>query len=244
MLCAEQEIWSRIFDRPAIVESGLLHDFVFCEAGTEGQTCDPAAIVELAQCETWRDFLENLFLQRMCDSPSQMVFNVEGARHFLELRRWCRQFAAGLSPEVRPHFASWPQVAARIALGLGFMHDAAKGETLAASFIITACEFARAYAPIQAALLEKFHSGDSKAVLAEREMQRAVRKLRARGPLTLRGLVRTYDKQDYGAIEDAVHRGMERGLVKQQGSLFFAVSVSDSAGSEARVLNFTERVSS
>lgn len=243
VLCGEQDIWSRIFDRPAIVGSGLLHDFVFCEAGGEGQTCDPAAIVELGQLETWRDFLENLFLKRICDSPSTMVFNIEGARHFLELRRWCRQFAAGLSPEVRPHFTHWPQVAARIALGLGIMHDAAKGETLAARFIITACDFARAYAPIQAALLEKFHSGDSKAVLAEREMQRAVRKLRTRGPLTLRGLVRTYDRQDYAVIEDAVHRGIERGLVKQQGPLFFALGVSASAGSDARVLNFTERVS-
>jgi hypothetical protein len=243
VLCGEQDIWSRIFDRSAIVESGLLHDFVFCEAGGEGQTCDSAAIVELAQCETWRGFLENLFLQRMCDSPSTMVFNIEGARQFLELRRWCRQFAAGLSPEVRPHFTHWPQMAARVALGLGIMHNAAKGETLTASFIAIACVFARAYAPIQAALLEKFHSGDSKAVLAEREMQRAVRKLRTRGPLTLRGLVRTYDKQDYAVIEDAVHRGIERGLVKQQGPLFFAVSVSDSPGSEARVLNFTERVS-
>lgn len=243
VLCGEQDIWSRIFDRPAIVESGLLHDFVFCEAGGEGQTCDPAAIVELAQCETWRGFLENLFLQRMCDSPSTMVFNIEGARHFLELRRWCRQFTAGLSPEVRPHFTPWPQVAARVALGLGIMHDAAKGETLAASFIATACDFARAYGPIQAALLEKFHAGDSKAVLAEREMQRAVCKLRTRGPLSLRGLVRTYDKQDYAVIEAAVYRGLERGLVQQQGPLFFAVSVSDSAGSEPRVLNFTERVS-
>lgn len=166
------------------------------------------------------------------------VFNLVGAGHFLELRRWCRQFTSGLSAELRPHFAHWPGMAARVALGLGIMNEAITGNTLPECFVAAAWEFARQYAPIQAALLEKFHTGDSKAVETERQVQRLLQKVRAKGPLSLRSLVRSYDRQDYGLIEERLRQAVERGLVKQRGPLFFAASVSDSGVSEPHILNF------
>ena len=240
--CGEPETWLRTFERPAVEESGLLHDFLFCEVAGESAAYDPAAMLQLGKEGVWRDFMEDLFLSRLCNSPIVRVFSIRGAAPILNLHKWCRQFAAGLSAEVRPHFAHWPAVAARLALSLSIMHGKGGDGTVPDVLVEEACDFTQRYAPIQAEILAKFFSPNSKAVTTERQIQRMLAKLRARGPLSLRGLVRTYDRQDYARIEEWLHLALARGLAEQRGPLFFAASVSVSAGNAPHVLNFTEAV--
>jgi len=242
-VCGSAELWSQIISRPVVAESGMFHDFVFCSADTDLSDCDPVAMAEFRKDPTWSEFLLRVFSARLCNSRRVLNFNCAGTTAFLTLRRWSRQFADGLDPEVRPYFAHWPDVAARIALTLAVMNDAVKGETLPESFVASACNFVRGYAPIQAELLQRFHAGDSRAVESERQIRRLVEKLRIKGPLSLRGLVRSYDRQDYVAIEGWLQLAVERGLAEQRGALFFAATVSGSAVSAANVVNFPDPVS-
>lgn len=80
---------------------------------------------------------------------------------------------------------------------------------------------------------------DSLAVKTEREIQRMLEKLRRRGPLSKRGIVRTYDRQDYSRIEELLELGVGRNLIGQRGPLFFAMAVSGSGVSAPDVLNFS-----
>jgi len=177
-------------------------------------------MAEFRKDPTWSKFLQQVFGTRLNMPHSVLTFNCTGASEFLALRRWSRQFAAGLPPEIQPYFMHWPDVAARIALGLAVMHDAVTEDTVPETFVASACEFVRNHAPIQAELLQRFHAGESRAVESERQVRRVVEKLRIRGPVTLRGLVRTYDKQDYVAIDGWLQQAAERGLVEQRGPLF------------------------
>ena len=239
ILCGEKELWSDVFGRDAITESGLLQDFLFVEAGSEGAQCDPEAMRDLGRNTAWCEFLERLFERRQCEAGAILNFNVEGARQYLEFRRWCRSFASTLPVHIRPHFARWPQMAARIALSLRIMWNLVPYDVMPEKFLNAAIDFMKFYAPIQAKLLEKLMTVDSTAVKTEREMQRMLEKLRRRGPLSKRGIVRTYDKQDYGRIEELLELGVGRNLIGQRGPLFFAMAVSGSGVSAPEVLNFS-----
>jgi len=129
-------------------------------------------------------------------------------------------------------------MAARIALSLRIIWELVPYDVVPENILNSAIGFMKLYAPIQANLLEKLISVDSTAVKNEREVQRLIEKLRRRGPLSKRGIVRTYDKQDYGRIEELIELGLGRNLIGQRGPLFFAVNVSSSDVSAPDVLNF------
>lgn len=135
ILCGEKELWSDIFGRDAITESGLLHDFLFIEANSDGAQCDPEAMRDLGRNTAWGEFLERLFERRQCEAGAIPNFNVEGARQYLEFRRWCRSFMSTLPAQIRPHFARWPQMAARIALSLRIMWEGGSDGTLPEKFL-------------------------------------------------------------------------------------------------------------
>ena len=238
ILAGEKALWSDIFARDAVTESGLLNDFLFIEADSEGAQCDPEAMRDLGRNTAWSEFLERLFERRQSEVGCIANFNVEGATQYLEFRRWCRTFSNTLPAHIRPHFARWPQMAARIALSLRIMWNHVPYDIMPEKILSAAIDFAKHYAPIQAKLLEKLMTVDSSAVKTERELQRMLEKLRRQGPLSKRGIVRTYDKQDYGRIEELLELGLGRNLIAQRGSLFFAVNVSGSGVNAPDVLNF------
>lgn len=240
-ISATPELWSRLLSRSSIHSSGLLDGLIWLNADPDDAQFDPAAVAELQRATQWQNFMNQILRTRMCDGPQVMVLNPEGFSHFVSFRKWCQEFTTNVPARLQGYFESWPDAALRLALTLSLLEQRnAEDNILATSCLESATKFLEAHLPGQLEFLQEAVTGCTRADELMSGADRVVRRLRSKGPLTLRGIVRGFDHQDYEIVGRWAREARAQGLIEQQGALFFLKNVSVGPSAAPNVVNFEE----
>lgn len=213
----------------SIAASGLMTQFLYCDADRNGVDPDPDAILEFRDHDVWPKFIDSVFRVRLALSRRTMLLDAGSFLESLTFRKWCRGWSSELPIGVKPYFENWPDLALRLALIIAIMDGKADGEALATSYVATAANWLKGYAESHVELLNRLIDAESPESALDRGVERILLRLRNRSPRTLRDIARTFDDQNYDLIGYWIEEAVRRGLVEKRDSYFVASNVGVSA---------------
>ena len=229
--CADEVFYAALLSQRAVRNSGILHQFLFAEVSANVET-DPISVDVRAVLEPFHALLMKQFDQRVIGTKQKrrICFPDErGRRADLDMRKWVHDEQKNCAPQIAPFFTILPDIALQLALGRTVMEGMPEGHFFNGEFVERSVEFLKVLGRRQRILLERLIMPQTDDEAQEAMIEKVIGRLKARGPLTKRGLVRTFHHQDYGQVETFLNAAVTRGRVHQHGEFYHAQDVSVSA---------------
>jgi hypothetical protein len=237
--------FSQIACNPQFDKSGWLRGFLFCAADKQDGNVESDAILEFEKCDAWASLLSTLLTNRLCGVRHRMILDDVGFRQYLSFYDWCSNFAATLPDNQKDYFAHLPDLALRLATSFSIIELKADGNLLDVCFVTRAIRVLKEYAGEQAAVLGRLlTSNNSPGKIEELEIEKLVRRIRLKQPVTMRTLVRSFNVQDYHLIGGRLEAAIKEGRVIRRGDHFCVSDVSVSASAATSAANSQEGVPS
>ena len=209
-----------------IFENRVFQNFIFVEAGINAS--GPFALPDFGEgMDEWTSFVLDAFQRRVDGRKRHFQVDAEGYERLSEFHNWCCEQMQESTTDLAPFFMWWRSLCLRIAMTRNAM-DTDPDEIVPAAYVNEAANFLMRLARRQFALLERMTCGNLEDEKQAR-VEQLVRKLRTRGPLTRRGIVRSFHKQDYGTVDALIASGVTEGRIEQRGNFFVPKDVSVSA---------------
>ncbi len=231
---ADEIIFAEILSQRALRKSEILNQFLFVEVG-DGDQADPTVFGDQSEMERFHTFMMKRFEDRAkgCKkTPRIRLPDERGFIAYFDLRKWVHGQQQDCAPQVAPFLSMLPNLALRLTLTRAAMEGLPEG-LLNGEFVEHSVEFLKRMGLRQRMLLERMINAQTDDELLEAQIEKVIRKLEIRGPLTKRSIARTMHDQGYEQIEPALKTAVERGRLERRGEFYVVPNVSVSASAAA-----------
>ncbi|MEO6754595.1 MAG: hypothetical protein ABIP85_22695 [Chthoniobacteraceae bacterium] len=229
--CAADGVYADLLWRKELRKSGILNPFLFIEVGNGVQT-DPTLVEDRSVLEPFHQVLMKRFDERVrgCKPERRtLLLNDAGLKAYIDLRKWVLSEQRDCAPEVAPFLTVLPDIALQLALGRAVMEGIPEGIFINGEFVEHAVDFVKVIGRRQRILLERLIMPQTDDETQEAMIEKVIRRLEARGPLSKRALARTLHNQDYRQIEPMLDTAISLGRIEKRGDFYQARNVSVSA---------------
>jgi hypothetical protein len=145
------------------------------------------------------------------------------------MRKWVHDEQKNCAPQIAPFLTILPDIALQLALGRAVMEGIPEGYFINGEFVERSVEFMKMLGRRQRILLERLVMAQTDDDVQEAMLEKVIRRLEMRGPLTKRGLARTLHNQNYLRIEPILDAAIDLGRIEKRGEFYHHRNVSVSA---------------